>query len=93
MIDCPAIKQAVYDLGLPPTARLMMLYLPNRLNLHTFVEVKAESIAAEMQIKDTTAGQMLTVLVHRGYLEESGKRKPRAFRLPWSRHVHTERAA
>ena len=93
MIDCPAIKQAVFDLGLPPTARLMMLYLPNRLNLHTFVEVKAESIAAEMQIKDTTAGQILTVLVQRGYLEESGKRKPRAFRLPGSRHVHTERAA
>jgi hypothetical protein len=46
-----------------------------------------------MRIKDTTVGQMLTVLVQRGYLDESGKKKPRAFRLPWSRRVSTERAA
>jgi hypothetical protein len=50
-------------------------------------------LANEMRVLDTTVGKMLTLLVERGYLEESGKKKPRAFRLPWSRRAYTERAA
>jgi DNA-binding IclR family transcriptional regulator len=70
-----------------------MWHIRKRLTMTAFAEVKAESLAAEMRLKDTTVGQMLTLLVQRGYLDESGKKKPRAFRLPWSRRVSTERAA
>jgi hypothetical protein len=93
MTYCLAVEQALDDVSLPPAARLTMWHIRKRLTMTAFAEVKAESLAAEMRIKDTTVGQMLTVLVQRGYLDESGKKKPRAFRLPWSRRVSTERAA
>jgi DNA-binding IclR family transcriptional regulator len=70
-----------------------MWHIRKRLTMVAFTEVKAESLANEMRVLDTTVGKMLTLLVERGYLEESGKKKPRAFRLPWSRRAYTERAA
>ena len=93
MTYCLAVEQALDDVSLPPAARLTMWHVRKRLTMQSFTEVKAESLAAEMRVKDTTVGQMLTLLVQRGYLEESAKKKPRAFRLPWSRRTHTERAA
>ena len=93
MTYCLAVEQALDDVSLPPAARLTMWHVRKRLTMQAYTEVKAESLAAEMRVKDTTVGQMLTLLVDRGYLEESGKKKPRAFRLPWSRRSYTERAA
>lgn len=87
------VDQALRDVRLPPAARLMMWHLADRLDLVQFRDVKAESLASEMRIKRETVGQMLTVLVVRGYLDESGKKKPRAFRMPWSRRTSIERAA
>ena len=88
-----AVQQALSDVSLPPSARLMIWHLAHRLDMVAFRDAKAESLASEMRIRDTTAGQMLTLLVERGYLYESGKRKPRAFRMPWSRCTSKERAA
>ena len=93
MTYCLAVEQALDDVSLPPAARLTMWHVRKRLTMQAFTEVKAESLAAEMRVKDPTVGQMLTLLVQRGYLEESSKKKPRAFRLPWSRRTSTERAA
>lgn len=81
-----AVEQALDDVQLPPMARLMMWHLAKRLDLFEFREVKNASIAAEMRIKDTTAGQMLGMLVSRGYLDQRpSDRRSRAYRLPWSR--------
>ena len=93
MTYCLAVEQALDDVSLPPAARLTMWHIRRRLTMQAFTEVKAESLANEMRVLDTTVGKMLTLLVERGYLEESGKKKPRAFRLPWSRRVAAERAA
>jgi hypothetical protein len=93
MTYCLAVEQALDDVSLPPAARLTMWHIRKRLTMQAFTEVKAESLANEMRVLDTTVGKMLTLLVERGYLEESGKKKPRAFRLPWSRRAYTERAA
>jgi hypothetical protein len=93
MTYCLAVEQALDDVSLPPAARLTMWHIRKRLTMVAFTEVKAESLANEMRVLDTTVGKMLTLLVERGYLEESGKKKPRAFRLPWSRRAYTERAA
>jgi hypothetical protein len=93
MTYCLAVEQALDDVSLPPAARLTKWHIRKRLTMVAFTEVKAESLANEMRVLDTTVGKMLTLLVERGYLEESGKKKPRAFRLPWSRRAYTERAA
>jgi hypothetical protein len=93
MTYCLAVEQALDDVSLPPAARLTMWHIRKRLTMVAFTEVKAESLANEMRVLDTTVGKMLTLLVERGYLEESGTKKPRAFRLPWSRRAYTERAA
>ena len=93
MTYCLAVEQALDDVSLPPAARLTMWHIRKRLTMVAFTEVKAESLANEMRVLDTTVGKMLTLLVERGYLEESGKKKPRAFRLPWSRRAYAERAA
>lgn len=87
------VEQALDNVKLPPSARLVMWHLRHRLDFVEYREVKAESLASEMEIKETTVGQMLTLLVDRGYLDESGKRKPRAFRMPWSRRTSKSRAA
>lgn len=87
------VEQALDDRALPPMARLMMWHLRHRLDFMEFREVKAASLAADMRIKESTVGQMLTMLVERGYLEESGKKKPRAFRMPWSRRTTQARSA
>jgi hypothetical protein len=83
----PAVDQALSDTEMPPTARLMMWHLAARLDLMEFTNVKAESLAVEMGIAGTTVSHMLTLLVERGYLNEHGQRKPRAFRMPWSRRT------
>lgn len=92
-MTCLSVEQALDDVSLPPAARLMMWHVRKRLTMQSYTEVKAESLAAEMRVKQTTVGQMLTLLVQRGYLEESEKKKPRAFRIPWSRRTAIERAA
>lgn len=87
------ISQAMDDVSLPPTARLMMWHLRLRLDLSEFRVVYGESIAHEMRIKPNTASITLDLLVARGYLDESVKKKPRAFRLPFSRRTEMGRAA
>lgn len=85
------VTQALSDVSLTPTARLMMWHLKDRLDFLSFRDIYGESLAREMRIKETTVGQTLTLLVARGYLEENGKKRPRAFRLPWSRRITKER--
>ncbi len=87
------VAQAVDDVDLPDAARLTMWHLRRRLNTRDFVEVYAESLATETRRRMTTVGQMLTLLVRRGYLEESAKKRPRAFRFPSSRKAWRARAA
>lgn len=87
------VCQAQDDLTLPPAARSLMWFIGKRLTLHEFREVYTDSIAVEAGMKDVTAGQMLKLLVHRGYLEEHQKRRPRAYRLPVSRRTSTARVA
>lgn len=83
----PAVDQALGDTEMPPAARLMMWHLAARLDLMEYTNVKAESLAREMKLAGTTVSHMLTLLVERGYLSENGQRKPRAFRMPWSRRT------
>lgn len=87
------VAQALSDVHLPDAARLIMWHLSFRLDVLEYREVYAESLAHESRRKETTVGQMLTLLVTRGYLDESEKRKPRAFRLPYSRRTSAQRAA
>lgn len=87
------VQQALDDVKLPQTARLMMWHLRLRLDLIEFREVYNDSLAKEMRITDSTVGKMLTLLVAEGYLGESGKRRPRAFRLLWSKRQSRARAA
>lgn len=83
------VRQALDDVQLPPTARLMMWHLCGWLDLVEYREVKGIAIGHEMRVRETTAGQMLTLLVRLGYLDESPRSgkggRPRAFRLPYSR--------
>jgi DNA-binding MarR family transcriptional regulator len=85
--------QALGDVSLPPAARLMMFHLDARLDCIEYREQKYTSLAHEMGVKQTTVGKMLDLLVQRGYLAESGKKKPRAFRMPLSRRTSVARAA
>jgi hypothetical protein len=88
------VEQALDDVQLPPVARLMMWHLAKRLDLFEYREVKNASIAAEMRVKETTAGQMLALLVSRGYLDQKNSdRRTRAFRLLWSRRQSKALAA
>ncbi len=80
-----SVRQALGDVQLPPNARLMMWHLSARLHVMEYREVKLSSIAMEMRIRETTAGQVLSRLVSEGYLDEAPGRRPRAFRLQWSR--------
>lgn len=86
-------QQALNDVSLPPAARLMMWHLAARLDCMEYREQKYESLAHEMRVNETTVGKMLNLLVQRGYLDESGKKKPRAFRMPLSRRTGVARAA
>lgn len=88
------VEQALDDVTLPAMGRLMMWHLAKRLDLFEYREVKNASIAAEMRIKETTAGQMLALLVERGYLDQrASDRRTRAFRLLWSRRQSKALAA
>jgi hypothetical protein len=83
------VRQALDDTQLPPSARLMMWHVQAWLDFAEYRELKGVAIAHEMRIRETTAGQTLTLLVRRGYLDERGGSgrggKARAFRLPFSR--------
>jgi len=79
------VVQALDDLTLPNVARLAMWHLRLRLDLVVFTEVYQESLRREMRVEDSTVHKTLTCLVETGYLEESGQKRPRAFRFPWSR--------
>jgi DNA-binding MarR family transcriptional regulator len=80
------VEQALDDVTLTPSARLMMWHLAKRLDWFEFREVKCASLAAEMRIEDQTASRALKLLLARGYLDEQrGPRRARAFRMPWSR--------
>lgn len=89
------ITQALDDVQLPPTARLMMWHLRLRLDFVKFREVKAASIAHEMRIHEDTAGRTLALLVARGYLRGAPRSigGARAYALPWSRVRDVERVA
>jgi hypothetical protein len=87
------VRQALSDTRLPQVARLTMWHLIERLDFLDYVEVKVASLAREMRVKETTAGEALRALVAAGYLLEHQKRKPRAFRFPQARRVEQARAA
>lgn len=87
------VRQAQDDRDLPPAAKAVMWHAQYVLDLQEMREWATIAVAFRAGIKETTAGQMLTLLVGLGYLEESTKRKPRAFRLPWSRRTTAARAA
>ncbi|MEQ1693779.1 MAG: BlaI/MecI/CopY family transcriptional regulator, partial [Gemmatimonas sp.] len=92
-VSAPAISQALDDVSLPHAARLVMWHLGKRLDVTHFREVKTDSLASEMRLKPNTVFKSLRQLVARGYLEEHTKRKPRAYRMPWSRIETAERPA
>lgn len=88
------VEQALDDVHLPAVARLMMWHVVKRLDLFEYRELKLASIAAEMRVKETTAGQMLTLLVEKGYLDaRASERRSRAYRIPWSRRQSKALAA
>jgi hypothetical protein len=90
----PVVQQALDDVTLPHSARLMMWHLAKRLDVFEYREVKNASLASEMRIKDTTTGQMLALLVAAGYLDQrSSDRRTRAYRWPWSRRQSKALAA
>jgi hypothetical protein len=83
------VRQALDDVQLPPSARLMMWHVQAWLDFHEYRALKGITLAHEMRIRETTASKALSLLVDRGYLDESadGGRggRARAFRLPFSR--------
>jgi hypothetical protein len=86
------VLQAARDMSLPPMAQRIMWCLSDRLDLTEYREVKLESLANMARCKKTTAGELLTLLVGAGYIDEKPlARRSRAFRLMWSRRI-TERA-
>jgi hypothetical protein len=86
------VAQALEDRSLPPVARLAMWYLHKILDFVEFREVKSASLALLMGVEDQSAGRACRILVERGYLDEHGKRRPRAYRMPWSRRSTPSRA-
>ncbi|MFN8995494.1 MAG: hypothetical protein ACK5X3_17770 [Pseudomonadota bacterium] len=90
----PAVQQALDDVSLPHVARLMMWHLNKRLDGYEFREVKLASLAAEMRVKETTAGQTLALLHTTGYLDmRQGLGRTKAYRLQWSRRQSRALAA
>lgn len=88
-----SIMQAMDDVHLTQTARLAMWHLRLRLDVIEFREVKLISLASEMRMEERNIGNALMLLVARGYLEQTKRRKPREFRLLWSRRPKDCRAA
>jgi len=87
------VRQALDDATLQPAAKAVMWYLHQRLDFYEYREQKAESVACAVSVTPQHAGRALRLLVERGYLDEHGRRRPRAYRLPWSRRQEQERAA
>lgn len=87
------VAQAMDDNDLPPAAQTIMWHLRKRLNPRDFVDVYADSLRVNTGKRKQTIGQMLTVLVRAGYLEERPNSRPRAFRLPYTRCIQRKRAA
>jgi hypothetical protein len=80
------VLQALDDTQLPHVARLAMWHLRLRLDLLEYREVKGESLAAEMRVKERTALDALALLTARGYLDMRPMlRRSRGYRLLWSR--------
>ena len=89
-----SVDQAMRDRDLSPTTRVAMWGLMCRLNFVTYVPVKAESLALDLGCTPQAATRSLRVLVDRGYLDELPElRRPRHYRLPWSRRTTPARAA
>lgn len=88
-----SIMQAMDDVHLTQTARLAMWHLRLRLDIIEFREVKLISLASEMRMEQRNIGNALALLVARGYLEQTTRRKPREFRLFWSRRAMESQAA
>ena len=89
------VAQALRDLTLPQNGRLMMYYLTDWLDFVEYREVKVVSVASAMRIHENTAGQLLALLVSRGYLRcrPRVRNSPRAYVMPWSRVANERRAA
>ncbi len=89
----PFVVVQAQDSTLPRAAKDVMWNLRRRLTTNEYRDVYYESVALETGRKDNTVGQMLNLLVREGFLEELGKRKPRAFRFPASQRSSRARAA
>ena len=87
------VHQALRDRRLRPVDRLAMYCLSDLLDFTEYREVKSTVVASLMGIEDQTAGRALRSLVAAGYLDEHSKRRPRAYRMPWSRRQTAVRAA
>ena len=87
------VQQALSDRQLRPVDRLAMFFLAALLDFNDYREVKVMSLASTMGVEEQTAGRAIRTLVARGYLDQHAKRKPRAFRMPWSRLATEKRAA
>lgn len=89
-----SVDQAMRDPDLSPTTRVLMYRLMYRLTFVTYTPVKAESLALDLGCTPQAATRSLRVLVDRGYLDELPElRRPRHYRLPWSRRTTPARAA
>jgi hypothetical protein len=89
-----SVEQAMRDHDLSPIARVAMYGLMCRLSFVTYTPVKAESLARDLGCTPQCTARALRVLVDRGYLDElPERRRPRYYRLPWSRREPAARAA
>lgn len=87
MIGLPmSVTQALSDVALPSSCRLLMWHLAGRLDLEDWRELKHESLAREARMKTVTVSWSLARLSAEGYLlERRVDRRLRAYRLPASR--------
>ena len=82
------VVQALDDTSLPAAARLLMWELRTRLDIFEYREQKQESLACSTRYKPVTIGEMLAVLVERGYIDvRQGTGRTRAYRLFASRRT------
>ena len=83
-----SVIQALDDTSLPAAARLLMWELRLRLDIFEYREQKQLSLAHSTRYKEATVGEMLALLVARGYLDaRPTSRRGRAYRLYASRRV------
>lgn len=88
------VRQALSDRkGLTKVERLAMWEMRAWVDNMKYRDVYAEALASLMDITDQAAGRVLRRLAARGYLDESAKKRPRAYRFYLSRRAVDERAA